>query len=173
MAENARLHALIQPLADAAGLELVRVRLMAGKRQTLQIMAERPDGTMTVADCAALSRAVSVKFDELDPIRGEYVLEVSSPGIDRPLTRPKDWALYQGHIAKVELHAADAAGRKRFTGAITEPDDTGVTLVTGEGQNAPRARLAYDVMASAKLVLTDKLIKQAEAQRTPPAPKDH
>src|SRR5262245_28671920 len=99
------------------GLELVRVRLTGAQRPVLQIMAEKPDGTMDVDDCAKLSHAISEAFEQDDPIEGEYVLEVSSPGIDRPLTRRRDYETYKGHEAKVELKNP-LEGRKRIRGKL-------------------------------------------------------
>jgi len=129
---------------------------MGGRRKTLQVMAERADGTMNVEDCAQLSRALSAFLEREDPIEGEYVLEVSSPGIDRPLTRLTDFARWAGHEAKLELTAADAAGRKRFKGRLLGLDGTDIVLEV-EG-----ARLAFARanIAEAKLVLTDKLIEE-------------
>src|SRR5437016_12555855 len=108
-----QLEPIIAPAVEAAGYRLVRLRLMGGNRKTLQVMAERADGTMNVEDCARLSRALSAFLENEDPIEGEYVLEVSSPGIDRPLTRLMDFARWVGHEAKTELKAPAAAGRKR------------------------------------------------------------
>ena len=134
----------------------MRLRLTGGRRKTLQVMAERADGTMNVEDCARLSRALSAFLENEDPIEGEYVLEVSSPGIDRPLTRLMDFARWVGHEAKIELKAPDAAGRKPFKGRLLGLDGTDVVLEV-EG-----ARLAFARanIAEAKLVLTGKLIEE-------------
>jgi len=150
------LEPIIAPAVEAAGYRLVRLRVMGGRRKTLQVMAERADGTMNVEDCAQLSRALSAFLEREDPIEGEYVLEVSSPGIDRPLTRLTDFARWAGHEAKLELKAADAAGRKRFKGRLLGLDGTDIVLEV-EG-----ARLAFTRanVAEAKLVLTDKLIEE-------------
>jgi len=150
------LEPIIAPAVEAAGYRLVRLRVMGGRRKTLQVMAERADGTMNVEDCAQLSRALSAFLEREDPIEGEYVLEVSSPGIDRPLTRLTDFARWAGHEAKLELTAADAAGRKRFKGRLLGLDGTDIVLEV-EG-----ARLAFTRanIAEAKLVLTDKLIEE-------------
>ncbi len=150
------LEPIIEPAVEAAGFRLVRLRLMGGKTKTLQIMAERPDGTMNVEDCAALSRALSDFLDAEDPIEGEYNLEVSSPGIDRPLTRLADFARWAGHEAKLELGAPDASGRKRFKGLLLGLDGADVQLET-QGQ---RLSLPFKAIAEAKLVLTDKLIAE-------------
>ena len=98
-----RILAIIEPEAEAMGLDIVRIRMMGGKTPTLQIMAEKPDGTMDVEDCAALSRAIGPLLDVEDPIRDAYNLEISSPGIDRPLTRPGDFANWSGHEVRVEI----------------------------------------------------------------------
>jgi ribosome maturation factor RimP len=119
-------------------------------------MAERPDGTMNVEDCAELSRALSEFLDAEDPIEGDYVLEVSSPGIDRPLTRVSDFARWSGHDAKLELRLPDENGRKRFKGLLLGLDGIDV-LIDVEGQ---RLRFPFSSIAEAKLVLTDKLIQE-------------
>ncbi len=119
-------------------------------------MAERPDGSMNVDDCASLSRALSEFLDAQDPIEGEYVLEVSSPGIDRPLTRITDFARWSGHEARLELVAPDATGRKRFKGMLLGLDGNNVVFdVEGE-----RLSFAFRAIAEAKLVLTDRLIAE-------------
>jgi ribosome maturation factor RimP len=119
-------------------------------------MAERPDGTMDVDDCATLSRALSDLLDQEDPVEGEYDLEVSSPGIDRPLTRVGDFARWSGHEAKLELATADAEGRKRFRGMLLGLEGTDVLLDAG-GQ---KLKFPFRAIADAKLVLTDKLIAE-------------
>jgi ribosome maturation factor RimP len=150
-----RLEVLIAPPLDGLGYELVRVVLQGRTRPTLQIMAERKDGNgMTVDDCADISRSISALLDVEDPIQGEYVLEVSSPGIDRPLTRSKDFANWAGHEAKVET-LAPVDGRKRFRGKLLGLDSDGrVRLLTETGE------VAMDMadIKSAKLVLTDELV---------------
>ncbi len=166
MASVDALTALLSPVAEANGFELVRVRMIRGKGQTLQVMAERPDGTMDVDDCAALSRAFEAALDAADPIAGEYTLEVSSPGIDRPLTRPKDFANWAGHEARIELKVPDAGGRKRFAGTILSADAETVTLRLGAGAKAQEASLRLADIESAKLALTDELIADAQARRT-------
>jgi ribosome maturation factor RimP len=150
------LEELIEPVVEAAGFRLVRLRLMGGKVKTLQIMAERPDGSMNVDDCAELSRALSDFLEAEDPIEGDYNLEVSSPGIDRPLTRITDYARWAGHEAKLELHAPGADGRKRFKGTLLGLDGNDVVLET----NGERIAIAFGAIADAKLILTDKLIQE-------------
>jgi ribosome maturation factor RimP len=151
-----QLEPIIAPRVEAAGYRLVRLRLTGSKTKTLQIMAERPDGQMDVEDCAKLSRALSEFLDAEDPIEGEYVLEVSSPGIDRPLTRITDFARWAGHDAKLELVAPDESGRRRFKGLLLGLEGNGVVLESG-GQ---RIVIAFSAIAEAKLVLTDRLIEE-------------
>jgi ribosome maturation factor RimP len=150
------LEPIITPAVEAAGYRLVRLRLMAGKRKTLQIMAERADGLMDVDDCAKLSRALSEFLDSQDVIEGEYMLEVSSPGIDRPLTRITDYARWSGHDARIELVAPDANGRKRFRGKLLGLDGSDVALEV----DGARVSLPFRAIAEAKLVLTDALIQE-------------
>jgi len=157
MADIAALKRLIEPEAEALGLALVRVAFFGGRSDpTLQVMAERPDTRqLDITDCEALSRRISEKFDELDPIEEAYRLEVSSPGIDRPLTRISDWRDWSGFDARVKL-AEPLDGRKQFDGRIIASDGDSVTLgVNKLGEVVvPLARIA-----SAKLILTDALIK--------------
>ena len=152
---------MIEPVAAELGLDIVRVRVMGGDVPTLQIMAERPDGTMTVAACAKFSRAISPVLEAEDPISTEYHLEVSSPGIDRPLTRVGDFAKWIGHEVKVELAMPGADGRKRFHGSIVSETDGVVDLKLKDGGEA---RLAVGDMVKATMVLTDKLIQAARAK---------
>ena len=152
---------MIEPVAAELGLDIVRVRVMGGDVPTLQIMAERPDGTMTVAACAKFSRAISPVLEAEDPISTEYHLEVSSPGIDRPLTRVGDFAKWIGHEVKVELAMPGADGRKRFHGSIVSEADGVVDLKLKDGGEA---RLAVADMVRATMVLTDKLIQAARAK---------
>lgn len=150
-----RLEVLIAPPLEGLGYELVRVVLQGRTRPTLQIMAERKDGKgMTVDDCADISRSVSALLDVEDPIQGEYVLEVSSPGIDRPLTRSKDFVSWAGYETKVET-LTPVDGRKRFRGKLLGLDSDGrVKLLTETGE------VAMDLadIKTAKLVLTDELV---------------
>jgi ribosome maturation factor RimP len=151
-----QLEPIIEPAVEAAGYRLVRLRILGGKTKTLQIMAERPDGSMNVEDCARLSRALSEFLDREDPLEGEYLLEVSSPGIDRPLTRLTDFSRWAGHEAKLELTAPDASGRRRFKGLLIGLDGNDVAIeVEGE-----RLRFPFRGIAEAKLVLTDKLVAE-------------
>ncbi|MDO8297698.1 MAG: ribosome maturation factor RimP [Caulobacter sp.] len=163
-AEDAGLLDLLDPVAEAAGFEIVRLRLMAGKeRRRLQIMAETPDGEMTVEGCTVLSRAFSEVLDAADPISGEYTLEVSSPGIDRPLTRLKDFDTWEGFEARIELDRL-ADNRKRFKGELagTEKDQVGINI---EGEAETTLYIPFDWILEAKLVLDDKLMKHGAEQR--------
>ncbi|HMC93860.1 MAG TPA: ribosome maturation factor RimP [Polyangia bacterium] len=158
-AEDQNLLELLDPVAEAAGYAIVRLRLMGGEHaRRLQIMAERPsDGDMNVEDCARLSRAISEIMDAADPIAGEYTLEVSSPGVDRPLTRLADFAAYQGYEARIELDRL-AEGRKRFKGLLVGVDD-GQVAVDLEGEEET-ALIPFYWIVEAKLVLTDQLMKR-------------
>ena len=151
----AHLEPIIEPAVEAAGFRLVRLRLMGGYVKTLQIMAERPDGTMNVEDCAVLSRALSEFLDAENPIEGDYELEVSSPGIDRPLTRLMDFSRWAGHEAKIELHTP-IDGRKRFRGKLLGLEGNDVVIQTQDS----RALVPFKQIAEAKLVLTDALIAE-------------
>jgi ribosome maturation factor RimP len=157
----AELERLIGPIAEALGYALVRVRMSGANRPVLQIMAERPDGQMDVDDCAKLSHAVSAAFEEDDPIESEYVLEVSSPGIDRPLTRRRDFEFYAGHQAKVEFKEM-FDGRKRMRGTLKGLRGEDVIFETELGADKVRGELAvpYTLIGEAKLLLTDELIEQ-------------
>jgi ribosome maturation factor RimP len=151
---------LIRPTVEALGYELVRVQLQGSQRVTLQVMAERADRRgMTVDDCARISRAISAVLDEVDPIDTEYVLEVSSPGIDRPLTRPTDYDRFISHAAKFELRSP-VAGRKRFEAVIEARSGDRVTVgVEGDTFDIP-----LDVVKRARLVLTDRLIASMRSE---------
>jgi len=151
-----RLAEIVRPTIEGMGYELVRLRLMVGKRATLQIMAERPDGTMEVADCAELSRTISVVLDVEDPIESEFTLEVSSPGIDRPLTRLADFDRWAGYEAKIETDEL-IDGRKRFKGTLAGTEGAEVLIEVEEGTIG----LEFDWLADAKLVLTDELVSES------------
>jgi ribosome maturation factor RimP len=161
----AHLEPIITPAIEAAGYRLVRLRLLGGKRKTLQVMAERPDGGMDIEDCARLSRELSDFLEREDPIEGEYVLEVSSPGIDRPLTRLMDFARWAGHAAKIELKAPDAEGRKRFTGQLLGLDGSNIVIEI----SGARHTLPFGSVGEAKLVLTERLIQEDLRSRRPNA----
>jgi ribosome maturation factor RimP len=158
---------LLEPAASAAGFELVRVKFVGGK--TLQVMAERPDGTMNVDDCAELSRAFSEVLDAADPIAGEYVLEVSSPGIDRPLTRPKDYARFLGHEARIEF-SYPVEGKRRTRAILKNLAGETLTLAL-EGTEPRDLDVPLSAIAEAKLVLTGKLIAETQTQGGETAPE--
>ena len=160
---EARIAHIVEPTVAGLGYRLVRVKLSAMNGATLQIMAERPDGTMTVDDCERLSRDLSPALDVDDPIDGAYHLEVSSPGIDRPLVRRSDFERYAGHVAKIEL-ARPVHGRKRFRGALAGVEGDSAKVEMGapvDGETT--VRLALDDIFEAKLVLTDELIRESLA----------
>ena len=157
-AMDRRLAEIVAPVIEGMGFELVRIRLMGGNTRTLQIMAERPEGGIGVEECGEISTAVSAVLDVEDPISGAYSLEVSSPGIDRPLTRPKDYDRYAGHEAKIETNEP-VDGRKRFKGVLKGLAGEAVKLESdGEVISLPLTEIA-----KAKLVLTDALIKAHQA----------
>lgn len=154
---------LIDPVAEALGYEIVRVRLTGGTvSRRLQVMAEDANGDMNVEDCARLSRAIGEVLEAADPIEGDYLLEVSSPGVDRPLTRLKDFAAYEGFEARLELDRL-ADGRKRFKGDLAgvEGDNVAIDL---EGEEET-ALVPFAWIVEAKLALTDKLLKRGADQR--------
>ncbi|WP_319825230.1 ribosome maturation factor RimP [Thalassovita sp.] len=159
-----RLAEIVGPVISDMGFELVRVRLMGGKTNTLQIMAERPEGGIEVDECAQISTAVSAVLDVEDPLTDQYILEVSSPGIDRPLTRMKDFETYEGYEAKIET-ADMVAGRKRFKGELAGIEGDEVLINIEEGGETVTVGLNFDWLADAKLVLTDELIREALRQR--------
>ncbi len=150
-----RLAGMVQPLIEGMGYELVRIRLMSGKHATLQIMAEKPEGGIEVDDCARISSALSAVLDVEDPIEGEYTLEVSSPGIDRPLTRLKDFETWEDYEAKLETSEL-IDGRRRFKGQLRGVEGNEVLIEIAEGTIG----LEFDWLTEAKLVLTDELIAE-------------
>lgn len=157
-----RIAELIEPSLEGMGYELVRVLMQGRQKPTLQIMAERKDGKgMTVEDCADISRQISALLDVEDPIEGEYSLEVSSPGIDRPLTRPKDYENYAGFEAKLET-SEPIEGRKRFRGKLLGLDEHGCVKLSAEGTEWV---VPLTSVRTAKLVLTDELIAAAMQQQ--------
>ncbi len=156
-----RILAIAEPIADDMGLNIVRIRVMGGKRSTVQIMAERKsDGLMGVDDCANLSRAVSTALEVEDPIKDAYVLEVSSPGLDRPLTDLSDFETYTGYLARLELDRF-VEGRKRFRGMIAGIEGDNVEMdLDGEDD---RAEIPFAWISEAKLLITDELIAKGQA----------
>ncbi|NML75351.1 ribosome maturation factor RimP [Rhizobium sp. S-51] len=157
-----RIAEIIEPVLVGMGFKLVRARLMNQNGLTLQVMAERNDGTMTVTDCEEVSMAISPVLDVEDPVDKAYHLEVSSPGIDRPMVRKSDFARWQGHIVKCETSIL-VDNRKRFRGKITEVDMDGFTLERDQvayGEE-PRVKIPFNTLSEAKLILTDDLIRDA------------
>jgi len=149
-----RLAGIVAPTLADMGYELVRVAVLGRERPTVQIMADRADGSqISVEDCAAISHAVGAVLDVEDPVPGTWTLEVSSAGIDRPLTRRRDWNRFAGHLARVEL-AVPVNGRKRLSGTVLGADETHARLLTDAGEVA----LPLADIHRAKLVLTDDLI---------------
>ncbi len=157
-AMDRRIAEIIIPVIEDLGFELVRVRLMGGNSQTLQIMAQRPDGTIEVDDCAQISTAVSAVLDVEDPIIDAYTLEVSSPGIDRPLTRLKDFERWEGYYAKIETSEL-IDGRRRFKGVLQGTEGGEILVEIEENGEPVTIGLHYDWLSDAKLVLTDELIR--------------
>lgn len=158
---DARLAAIIEPIIADLGYRLVRVKTSRRNGMTLQVMAERPDGTMSVDDCAEISRNLSPALDVEDPIAGAYHLEVSSPGIDRPLVRRSDFERWAGHVARIET-SLPIEGRRRFRGTLLGLDGeaTGVKLDDAPAGSPDRVSLPLAAIGDAKLVLTDALIDE-------------
>lgn len=157
-----RIADIIEPVLVAMDFKLVRVRMMNQNGMTLQIMAERTDGTMDVEGCEAVSMAVSPVLDVEDPVDKAYHLEVSSPGIDRPMVRKSDFTRWQGHIVKCETSIL-VDNRKRFRGKITDVNHDGFTLERDQvayGEE-PKVVIPFNTLAEAKLILTDDLIRDA------------
>ena len=159
-AMDRRLAGIITPVIEDLGFELVRVCLMTGKNAILQIMADKPEGGIEVDDLAQISTAVGAVLDVEDPIVEEYALEVSSPGIDRPLTRLKDFAMFEGYEAKLETDDM-IDGRRRFKGELAGVEGDEVLINIEEGT----VGLKFDWLTDAKLVLTDELIREMLRQR--------
>ena len=154
-----RIAAIVAPVIEDMGFELVRLRLMGGKTATLQVMADRPEGGIEVDELARISTALSATLDVEDPISDEYTLEVSSPGIDRPLTRLKDfdtWADYEARIETEEL----IDGQRRFKGTLAGTEGDEVLIEIEQGAETPTIGLKFDWLSDAKLILTDDLIRE-------------
>jgi len=165
----ARVAAVVEPVVEGLGFRLVRVKVTGTNGCTVQIMAERPDGTMSVDDCETVSRAVSPVLDLEDPIERAYYLEISSPGIDRPLVRAGDFERWSGYEAKIEL-SMPQAGRKRFRGLIrgVEGDHVVVELPDVKEGEDRLVRLPLRDLADARLVLTDELVRESLRRGTAP-----
>lgn len=156
---------IAEPVLEDLGFRLVRVTAMGGHEdRILQIMAERPDGTINIDDCEAISKALSPVLDVADPLPGKYRLEISSPGIDRPLVRPSDFEDWSGHVAKIELKEP-VDGRKRFKGTLEGFEDGEIRIECDLGEQGPQhVGFPVHLVADAKLVLTDELIREALAR---------
>lgn len=158
----ARVASIVEPVIEGMGYRLVRVRITGTEGCTVQIMAERTDGTLTIDDCEELSRALSPVLDVADPVDRAYRLEISSPGMDRPLVRKSDFERYIGHLAKIEM-SVPAEGRKRFRGIVTGVEGNAARLHRDDAKPDDNADVLLPIedMAEAKLVLTDALITEA------------
>jgi ribosome maturation factor RimP len=159
---SARVAHVAEPVIEQLGYRLVRVKVSGADGCTVQIMAERPDGSMTVEDCETVSRALSPVLDVADPIDRAYRLEISSPGIDRPLVRKSDFDRYAGHLARIEMEAP-IGGRKRFRGTITGTEGEAARIHRDDTEAGEAAEILLPIseMSEAKLVLTDELVKEA------------
>ena len=158
----ARIAGIADPVADGLGLRLVRVRVSGTEGSTVQIMAERPDGSMSIEDCEALSRALSPVLDVADPIQAAYRLEISSPGLDRPLVRLSDFDRYSGHLTKIEMEIP-VDGRKRFKGLLVGTEGDKAKLRRDDAKAGEPAEILLSIadMSEARLVLTDELIAES------------
>jgi len=163
-AMDRRLAEIVQPVIEGLGFELVRIRLMGGATRTLQIMADKPEGGIEVDDCGDISTAVSAVLDVEDPIEENYVLEVSSPGIDRPLTRLKDFEMWKGWEARIETTEL-IDGRRRFKGTLGGVEGEEVLIEIEEGKETVTIGLQFDWLSDAKLILTDELISEMLRQK--------
>jgi ribosome maturation factor RimP len=158
----ARVAIIAEPVIESLGYRLVRVKVSASEGCTVQIMAEQPNGSMTVEDCETISRALSPVLDEANPIEAAYRLEISSPGIDRPLVRKSDFERFAGHIVRIEMEIP-VNGRKRFRGELAGVDEQAARLKRDDAAEGEEAEvlLPIEEMSEAKLVLTDELVTQA------------
>jgi len=158
----ARVAAVAEPVIEQLGYRLVRVKVSAAEGCTVQIMAERPDGSMTVEDCETISRALSPVLDMADPIDRAYRLEISSPGLDRPLVRKSDFNRFAGHLVKIEMEVP-VNGRKRFRGEIVGTEGEAARIRRDDAPEGEEAEMLLPIedMSEAKLVLTDDLVAQA------------
>lgn len=166
-----RLADIITPVIEGLGFELVRVRLMGGRTRVLQIMADRPDGGIGVDECGDISTAVSAVLDVEDPVEENYVLEVSSPGIDRPLTRLKDFEMWKGWEARIETSEL-IDGRRRFKGALAGVESDEVLITIEEAGEDVTIGLKFDWLSDAKLILTEELISEMLRQKKVQEPED-
>ena len=163
-AMDRRLADIVQPVIEGLGFELVRIRLMGGATRILQIMADKPEGGIEVDHCGDISTAVSAVLDVEDPIEENYVLEVSSPGIDRPLTRLKDFEMWKGWEARIETTEL-IDGRRRFKGTLGGVEGDEVLIEIEDGKETVTIGLQFDWLSDAKLILTDELISEMLRQK--------
>ncbi|MFC3182180.1 ribosome maturation factor RimP [Cypionkella sinensis] len=163
-AMDRRLADIVTPVIEGLGFELVRIRLMGGATRTLQIMADKPEGGIEVDDCGEISTAVSAVLDVEDPIEENFILEVSSPGIDRPLTRLKDFDMWKGWEARVETTEL-IDGRRRFKGTLAGVEGEEVLIELEEPGGAVIIGLQFEWLSDAKLILTDELITEMLRQK--------
>ncbi len=163
-AMDRRLADIVTPAIEALGFELVRIRLMGGATRTLQIMADRPDGGIEVDDCGEISTAVSAILDVEDPIEENFILEVSSPGIDRPLTRLKDFEMWKGWEARIETTEL-IDGRRRFKGTLAGAEGDEILIEIEDAGAVVTIGLKFDWLSDAKLILTDELIAEMLRQK--------
>lgn len=162
LTDTAAIATLIEPIIKQMGFDLVRVKMIGGSDEpTLQVMAERPDTRqLTIEDCAEISRAIDEPLETADPIEHAYRLEVSSPGIDRPLTRLQDYADWTGHLARIVL-AEKHEGQKKFKGEIDGVDEAARTIALTD-DHEQQHRVPFDLVEDAKLLFTDKLLKETQ-----------
>ena len=169
---DARVAQIVEPAIEDLGYRLVRVRISGLNGMTVQIMAERPDGTMGVHECEEISRNISPVLDADDPFSGNYHLEVSSPGVDRPLVRSGDFARWSGHVAKLEL-TVPSNGRRRYRGTLLgtkqgeRGTEIGIELPDAPEGEEPKVWLPLDTVGEAKLIMTDKLMEEAAQMLRP------
>lgn len=159
-----RLAEIAAPVIEDMGFELVRLRLQGGRTPILQVMADRPEGGIEVDDCARISTDLSAVLDVEDPIVDEYVLEVSSPGIDRPLTRLKDFDAWEGYEARVETTEL-IDGQRRFKGMLQGTEGDEILIEIEQGTERPVIGLKFEWLSDAKLILTDELIREVLKSR--------
>jgi ribosome maturation factor RimP len=161
---SAEVASVVEPMLEAHGFRLVRIEISGRDGKTVQIMAERPDGTMTIEDCESISRELSPLLDVCDILSESYRLEVSSPGIDRPLVRPSDFENWSGYEAKLELREP-VDGRRRFRGRLEGFDDGEIRIEVDLGEDGPKLiGVPLGLVTAAKLVLTDELVREALAR---------
>ena len=158
-AMDRRMAEILTPVIEGMGFEVVRIRLMGGMTKTLQVMVERPDGGIEVDECAKISTAISAVLDVEDPLEDAYALEVSSPGIDRPLTRLKDFETWEGYEARLETTEM-IDGRRRFKGVLAGVEGDEVLINLEDGGETLTVGLHFDWLSDAKLILTDELIRE-------------